>query len=296
MEENISTIDWKDIKDFSDILKLGNDRLYDYTYPNKEDEFTLTIRDGLNPDELKDAKLWQKILHGIIIITANPGNGKSLLQYVSGFKARRYFNLIPVIDHKPRELFGPYIPFSEGMFIEQLERMHEIAQFDNSLLSTNKPILNSSRGDVFLHNSIMILEDFQQYMPRNNHNLPIARTFGDLFTIWRHLQLTIFASATKIRDLNKHRCYPEVTCHIYCQRHPEHKINKRYKDIFLYWIKPIKWNDELKIFEKNGNEIKIFIDGGKPRPELGNNRYYDLYNSFNMTGIRAPKSLRKKYK
>lgn len=293
---NVNRINWEQIRTPQDVMDLGKDVLFDYS-GMEEPGCHLKIREGLTDFQQKDAEFWKKRAHGIMLITSNPGQGKSLLQHMLAFKMKYYFDRTVILDHKPREPFGFYIPFSTNMLVEQMERMYEISQIDSNALSNQRDgIMESSKGQVFLHNSVIVLEDLVNYMPRANHNLPIARTLGDLFTIWRHLGICMIGSATKKKDLNRFRCFPEVTSEVYCERHPRYKIDKRYKDIFLYWVTPLKWNEDMQIFEKTGKTERLFINGAKKRQMLNGNNWYGLYNSWNVVGLRAPKSLRGKGK
>jgi len=118
-------IDWSQIKTIDDIFKLDDNLLYD------EDGITtptdmLKLKTGLTEEEIEDAKFWVNYHRGLMLITGEPGAGKGITAHMIAKKMNYYFDKVPILDTRPRRSFGEYIPFSEEMLAEQVNRMSEM--------------------------------------------------------------------------------------------------------------------------------------------------------------------------
>ena len=197
-------IDWAKVKDLSSIKEMvGEEELYDTT-DNEAEFYETYIQPGLTPEQYEDAMFWANYVRGLILVTGPPGAGKGLLASMVAWKMEEYFGKIKILDYKPRPLMGDYIPFSRDMLVNQLDRMRELAtvkshveeepeeqeenggkvdSVDYSVLNKlNKGEWWSKQGRIFLKNSVMVLDEFQRYMPRRNTGSAIGNTIGDLFT------------------------------------------------------------------------------------------------------------------
>lgn len=168
-------LDWKQIRDVEDIRKIDPSQLYDTT-PEHTNENSLVIQSGLTPEEMQDAIFLRKFARqGVIILSGDVGGGKSGLSTILGWKFKRYFKKIAIMDSKPRPLFGEYIPWSEEFVVDQLHRIEEMQSVNNDSLMNQQSNLEwyAPSGQVFLKNSVLILEEFKRYCPRDNPNIAI---------------------------------------------------------------------------------------------------------------------------
>ena len=300
-------IDWTKVKDINSIKDMVDEgELFDTT--DNEAEFLDTyIQPGLTDAQIEDAMFWSNYARGLILVTGPPGSGKGLFANMVAWKMHRYFNKTVILDYKPRPLMGDYVPFSKDMLVNQLDRMKELASVqsneveelkegedfvkpvDYSVLGNlNKGEWWSKQGRIFLKNAVMNLDEFVRYMPKRNTGSAIGNTIGDLFTIWRHLDILIIGMATKRNDIDQQRCFPELTAEVRCS------WAKTMKHLAICTIYPLKFVAATGVVTVTGRPIPLHVNGAKERDELGGNRWYDLYNSKNVIGLEPRKSLRRK--
>jgi hypothetical protein len=118
-------IDWSRIRTIEDVFKLDEDVLYD----ESNDTLTngrLRVRPNLSDEDYEDAKFWAQYSRGLMLITGEPGAGKGITVHMIAKKMSYYFGKLAILDTRPRKIFGSYMPFSEEMLAEQIERMSEM--------------------------------------------------------------------------------------------------------------------------------------------------------------------------
>lgn len=288
-----SGIDWTNIRDMNDILAMGSERLYDYTEEESPDR--ILLNPNLTETEIEDALWWWPVLsRGLILITGPPGQGKTLTMTALVHKARYYYMRYPILDYKPREVFGEYIPFSVDFLVEQLKRVNEMIQAGNDLLArqTGHKWFASEGREVFIRNGVLGLDELgKKWMPHNSAMNPVNQLIASIYTIYRHLNLTIIGCATDQHDVDKNNCLPKVTVHATS----DWAVNKR--DTTILTLKPVRYNGITGVLNMRAKKRKVLLNGKKPIPELGckdNGEsicLYDLYKSDNVVGVRIPNSL-----
>lgn len=288
-EEDSNKIDWTQIFDESDLKNLRKEQLYDYTidYGGK-----LQIREGLFPHQVKEAKFLKKLAKGLMLNTGHVGSGKSLYMTATNWKMREYYDMTSILDYRPRALFDElgthnsvYIFCSVAFLVNQMDRMMSYSDAGHES-SANENEWISNIGKIFLKNAVISKDEFQKDMPRTNAMKPIGKAIGDLFTIWRHLQICFIGNATKRNDINRKRCFPELTSEA------ETTWSEHRKDTGLVVITPRRFVSGKNVLEKVGKPIRIAINGRRPRPELQGHCWYELYNSWNCIGLTPSESLR----
>ena len=118
-------IDWSQIKTIDDIFKLDESLLYDEANSAMPPDM-LKLKSGLTEAEIEDAKFWVNYHRGLMLITGEPAAGKGITAHMIAKKMSYYFDKVAILDTKPRRSFGAYIPFSEEMVAEQVDRMSEM--------------------------------------------------------------------------------------------------------------------------------------------------------------------------
>lgn len=286
-------LDWKTIKDISDIRRIDPSQLYDTT-PEQTEENSLVIKDGLTPEEMRDAIFLRRFAkQGVILLSGDVGGGKSSLANIWGWKFKRYFGKLAIMDSKPRPLFGEYIPWSEEFIIEQLHRIEEIQSANNNSLTsqTSASEWHAPSGQIFLKNSVLILEEFKRYCPRDNSNIAICQAIHSLLTVRRHLDMVIIGLCTNRHDIAE-KITPEVTSEVVC------KAMTTKQGVLRADLYPLKQTGIMGQFRVTGKSIRIETDVLTPQdpfrhPTMVGNAWKDLYNSWNAQGIRIPKVLEK---
>ena len=296
-------IDWSKIRTIDDIFKQSDEELYDEA--PSVDELPLYINPNLTEQEYEDAFFWKDYTRGIMLVTGMPGQGKGMFVHMLAYKQRKYFGKTVISDTRPRKVFGPYIPFNQDMLVEQLDRMTEVAtgvikDYDPENPPEVRPHVTSdgqwisSRGDVFMRNSVQLLDEFgSRYMYIREPQSPIQRTLLREFTVWRHLRTIILGIGTEKSDFSP-RCYPKVTCEVRIERIMANRL------VFGAKLYPLRYISSVGELEISGRPVKLPLDGELPRigtgicEELGELAWKDLYNTDNAVALEPPKSMRRK--
>jgi hypothetical protein len=144
----------------------------------------------------------------------------------------------------------------------------------------------SSRGKVFLRDSIMLLDEFgSKYMYRREPHQPIKRVLLKMFTQWRHMRTVILGIGTE-KDMFDPSCYPKVTCEISVTRvHPTRLI-------FAVHIKPLRYISSTGELEYASKPIIFTLWADEPKDMLGGMCWKDLYNHEQAVALEPPNSLR----
>lgn len=289
--------DIKTVKEYRELFEKGDMSMFDNA-PSYEEQMRPRLNDNLSDEELKDAIHWHRFMRGVMLVSGRPGAGKGLFQNVLAWKAKRYYeDKLAILDYKPRELFGFYIPFNLDMLVEQLERMKEAAGWDERKFNSEDEVMEfntvqnkrweSVRGEIFLNNSIMVLDEFHEYMDRRRRP-PVGLILGDIFKFWRHLRMLCVGVTTRKADLDFQRFQKALTAEVRCSwsiRHPSSTI---------YKLQPMQFEDDSGgVVAVRGAKIRRRIDGAQRREALNGRCYFDLFNSLNVKGISIPKSILK---
>lgn len=291
-------IDWSQIQTPEDIFKLDRAILYDDS-PEFDPEDNYILNPNLTDEEIEDALFWRDYLRGIMLVTGMPGQGKDMFVHMLAWKMRHYFHKTIISDSRPREEFGHYIPFNIDFLVDQLDRISEVAthtvkDYDPENPPKVMPHATpdgrwiSSKGQVFMRRSVMILDEFgSRYMHIRRPLNPVQVTLLQLFPFWRHLQCLILGVGTERNDFSP-RCFPKVTAEARCFRISKTRL---IFGVALYPLRHIGATGELEIA---GRPAKFPLNGEKPRDCLGGLAWKDLYNTDNAVAMEAQKSLRPK--
>jgi len=240
--------------------------------------------------------VWRRFYHGVFMVTGKPGSGKGLFTIVLMTKMKRLFGRRVMLDFKPREGFGPYIPFNENILYGELDKMTELATIGKKASSTD-PIGRidrmkkedkitlaqhwmSSHGEVFMQGAAMGLDELKRYLHNRRGNNPMGILIGHIVTIYRHLDLLFVGMAPQEREIDAISFLPYVTHRVRCSQGMD---GKTYCDVYQS-----VWVNSSRVLEVRGKPFRIRIDGGKPREDLGGLRYFDLYNSKDPKVLSTP--------
>lgn len=263
------------------------------------------FHDEINPkvftmsDEvIEDALFWAERQRGIWLILGAVGSGKGALINSTAFKCKFFFGRTPILDYKPTEAFGYYELFNTQRFVSMLEEMSMVAkgevqaevkrtrdgEIQSKLLEDLSHEWFETKGKVMFQHSVLVLDEFKRYMDRRRPHRPIGLVLGDLFTIWRHLDILILC-ATTYREYIDRRAFREMTTEARCIWLGNWRT--------LAKIYPVKYIDATGVLEKGEEMIPYRIDIAKPREILDGKAYKDIFNTTNLIALNVPKSLRK---
>lgn len=280
-----------EVRTIQDLLLLDDGDLYDES-PGYEAS-KLQLVEGLTDGEIEDATFWLPYMKGLMLVSGPPGSGKGLFGHMLTWKGKNYYqDKVAMLDTKPRRAFGLYHPFTREVLIEQLRRIEEatgwkvMGEKDDEYAEVDSDVcLDDLQSDhIFLKNSVMLLDEFHTYMDRRIRR-PMGHALGDMFKIWRHLNMLVIGMTTEEGDLDYKRCIRAVTSFARCRQ------SLKNPDMFLVTLRKVKFDGSG--LKQVGKKCTISIDGARSREALGGLSYFDIYNSYNLQRVEIPKSLLK---
>ena len=282
-------IDWSKIRTRDDLTVVTSKLLYEDTKVYSPNEL-LHMRQGLSEEEIDDALFWAKFRRGIMMITSPPRQGKSTLEHLVAYKMNYYFEMLPILDTRPRSLFGIYVPFSQEMLDEQIVRMDLLEKGRGRAREDGS--WETERGDIFLRNAVIGLDEFgSKYMNRRDPpNLPIKRSLLKLFDYWGHSQCLWLCSGISIDDMDR-RCLDKIVWEARCTRIFD--AEECYEDpstiIIGAWISPTRYNPYKDQMEVAGEPIPLRINSSKPQKCLAGSAWKDIFKTDNVQGFTLSK-------
>ncbi len=156
----------------------------------------------------------------------------------------------------------------------------------------------SSRGEVFIRNTIMLLDEFSgKYMPKMKPSLSEAQILLEMFNRFRHIHSLILGVGITLNDFNP-RAIDKATWQAKCIRanNREYIYSDNPEDIIiLVDIDQIKFNPITGTVQTDwGKTERLTINGSEPKSWLDGRKIIDIYNTDNAQGIYLPSRLRKK--
>ena len=273
-------------------MGFSHDQLYDRSLESDE-LYEPQFNDWLTPEQLERAYRLVKYSRGVMLVTGDPGSGKDLFANYLSFWLKTLFKGKKVLrDDRPREAFGPYIPFTEGVIMNELITQQalirdglptEIARADMKTKKYVAAMVSSwmdDRGIALLKNSVLYLTEFRRYCHNRRPFSPMGLLIADIVVRWRHLDLLIIGTTPRRREIDRVSIIPLVTHEVRCswmQTRPDTTECRIY---------PIKSISAHGIMETRGKPRRLLIHGRKPRDILNGDNYYGLYVSKNTTGTR----------
>lgn len=242
----------------------------------------------LNPElddwEIEDALKIIKMLgvgnqlYSLILMTGDVGSGKDLFGNTYAWKCKRYFQRRVFRDEKPRELFGNYKPFNEFYLLNWVNQTRvnnkELRKWS---LTKMMDYWWKVEGERELHNSVLYLTEFHDWMYNRASMNPKDILLGRIIKRRRHTNTLLFGTTPKYNELDWKNCLQYVDKLIRCKK------DAREPSVHHYTIQPVKFDLMKFRLIPNGNESRTKIDGARPREHLGGKSYFNLYNSRSRT-------------
>ena len=278
-----------------DIPKLGIDDDWgdDFEEAPKEKLYTLELNPGLTESEIEEAHDIVRWLQGsgsfygiagLMLVTGMPRQGKGTFGNVLAYKIKKYFSGKRILrDDHPKSLFGSYTLFNEDTVIDDVAKMNQIAKDDvpkDARSKKQKAELvedikkwTTEKGEVMLQNSIVLLDEFWRYMNNRRPMSPMNLALSGLIKMWGHTDTLYMGLAQRQHDLDRFTCLPYVTHEARCCWCKDRADTVQ---VMLYRVMFSMAKSSLVPVDK---PTRIFVNGGKMRPEIGGKRYFDLFNS-----------------
>lgn len=283
---------WDAVKTAEDVARLADEAcLFDDSAEYTDDLYKNHLNPDLSAAEIEDAMVWAKYSRGVGVISGAPGSGKGITGIAITKKMQHYFGKRPMLDFKPRRAFGPYLPFNDHSLVEQLKRMSSVAVGEGhepeAAVDKAAHEWATSQGQVYFQNAVVLLDEFKRYHYKREPGKPINKLMGQVYDVFRHLDLLVLGMCIDINELDEFSCKPKLTFDIRCTWMTEYTIQKYGLSPYstMATIYPIKFVSERGVFDVTGRPETFIIEGGKPREFLGGKRYIDLYNTKDAKAI-----------
>ena len=273
-------------------MGFTHEQLFDQS-PEADEIYEPQFNDNLTSEQLESAYHLVKYSRGVMLVTGPPGAGKDLFANYLAFWLKTLFKGKKVLrDDRPRELFGPYIPFTEGVIINELIQQQqlitdglpaEIARADMKTKKYVASMVNSwmnDRGIELLYNSVLYLTEFRKYVHNRKPFSPMGLLIADIAVRWRHLDILIIGTTPSKREVDRISILPHVTHEVRCNWMATRP------DTTACHIYFPKYISARGVLEARGKPRRLLINGRRPRDILNGGNYYNLYVSKNTTGTR----------
>jgi len=292
-----------EIRQTLESMGIREEDLYDYS-ATQEDLYKIPVNDGLSDAERQDAEVWKRFYYGVMMVTGRTGSGKGVFTINLMYKMKRYFGRKIMLDYKPRELFGPYVPVTEETMMGELTKMNEVAQVKRVEEGSRKKLKHveemkkeelqalastwmSSKGSVFMQGAAVGLDELKRYFHNRRPHNPNGVMWGHVLTVHRHLDMLFVGMTPYEREIDEISFMPYVTHRVLCSQRYDGKIQA---DVYQ-----TVWIGAKGVLEAKGKPFRMVIDPIKPRPELGGKRIVDLYNSKDPKVMKVSGVQRKSY-
>jgi hypothetical protein len=290
----MTPINWATIKKVSDIDKVPDNEMFD-EYRSYAGGDILNIREDLPEDDIEAAFQWLTCIPemwGFGLVIGEPGAGKTMFAHAASFDGKYLFGKVAILDKYPRKEYGRYIPFSTDMLKEQLARIEDVVSGNGKITKDGKWV--SSRGEVFIRNSVISLDEAgSEHMSRlDSPMIEPKKTILKLLPLRRHLQALFLMVGTELNDFDRH-CFPHVDYMIQCTRvdpppyDPEGSVIN-----IVARIQKVKYRSDRDEFYPVGTPSIIALDGAMPRDYLHGLAYKDLFHTDSAQAITPSKRMR----
>lgn len=231
---------------------------------------------------------------GTMLISAPPRQGKDLFLNTLGWKIKRYFPHKRILrDEHPTPLFGEYTYFNEDAVMRDVAGMSEIA--DQHIEKTKKKDGTykvdaklkeqigewvSSQGQIMMQDSVCMKTEFWKDMNRRRPMSPMNLILGGFMKMSYHTDTLIAGIIQRVNDLDRFTCLPFVNLHAKCA------WCTTIEDTTQVTMHHVQWSEaEQRLIPITKKPVVIYVDGGRPRAELGGKRYFDLFVSKSAPNI-----------
>jgi hypothetical protein len=274
--------------------------LYDDTPEAGQDGlYGLELNDGLTYEEILKAPEYALMTRGHMLVTGQPGSGKGVFGDMIAWTVRRLFaNKKALLDYKPKPAFDLGYEYNRYNFFDpvfiamEIKKMAKASGLKNLISNddeeeselTNKNKRRSKKqaeleeidnqnisiatkwrqdNEVKLSKAVMVLDEFKKYCHNRNPHSLLNKTMGSIISVWRHLDLLILGMCPQKHEIDQYSSLFYVTHEVRCSAMMD---GHSYK----YRIFKARYVGTKGVIETTGKPEVKFIDGAKPRPEIGN--------------------------
>lgn len=270
---------------------LGMTKAELFDYSGDGDLYPSQIDENISVDDVARALRLEPLSRGNMLVKGPPGAGKGVFTMWLVTQLKTYLTGKKVLmDFRPRESFGPYIPFTEDLFLAELAKMEGIATGDldkkihrgdsvrkKRLSELSKKWLESS-AEVWFSNSVLVLDELKRYFHNRNPFNPMGIMLGHLLTQWRHLDMLMLGMAPFKRELDQISYLPYLTHEVTCSA----MIRRDHYRAHIEFPRAV---GRAGVYKYARRSVTVAIDGRVPRDWLDGNCLFEVYNSKDIKGL-----------
>lgn len=277
----------QELDDIGQVRELQLDRYDSTPSAGRDGLYGLELNDGLTEEEMKIAPMYALFRNGLLIVTGDCGSGKGVFSNHLSWRTRRFFrNRKVLLDYLPKPTFdygfepNPFFLFNWEFLQSQISSM--AVQSGTVKLQTNIKTIDEKeklsgdakeayalaveqwrkKNEVLMQNCVMVLDEFKRYVHNRQPTSKINITFGNIISVWRHLNMLILGMCPNIDEIDYNSAKFYMTHHVKCSWMQERKDTTRAK---FYRKKSVSANGIVNVEKK---PFVINVNGSKPRPEI----------------------------
>jgi len=264
------------------------DRSSDLSYEDQK-------REGLTGELAILADKIKPFLRGNMLVKGQPGSGKGLWGHTLAYLVKAcYEGRKALLDHKPRSLFGLYLPFDEEFIYGELQKIWEQSKFkgempeeiDKDDKKRHRDIskvaqrwMFSNEGETYLKGAVILLEEFKRYVNKRRPHNPMLITLSNLMTWWRHFNFLLIGMSPFEEEIDRFQILPYITHTVSCEWTLDATA--------ACTVRQTHWVNSLGVLNFTGRATRIYLDGWLARDWLGGKRLFDIYNSQFLPSMRT---------
>jgi len=282
MHRMVEAQDKLGLRDILQRMGYREEDIFDTSHPD-DDIYGDILAEGLTEEEKEFADKIKRYLRGVMLVTGDPGSGKGIWGNFLPWMIKTFFTgRKALLDYKPRPSYGLYLPFNEVFVREELGKMTQQAEIPKSIARNDTKAMQrmqdmaagwveSERGQVYLSNSVLVLEELKRYFHNRRPMNPMGITIGHILTWWRHLDTLILGMTPFEREIDAISFLPYVTLHVVCEWTD--------RSTTIANVYQTHWVGSRGVLNIRGKPDRIEVDPFAEREMLGGKRIVDIYNS-----------------
>lgn len=212
---------------------------------------------------------------GGVLITGGIRQGKGLFASTLCHKLNTYTTKRILTDTPFTDVFGgDWTIYNEDVLLSEIDKMMIVAKSENVKDASDEAKRQAMReitdnwvtsdGAVLLKDSVWHLDEFHRYGSKFRTVSTMNITTGSILRFLGHLDLLFLGLTQMEDDIDRYNIAPFISHHVKCSMSRE-----RPNTVVADWYE-VQWSRSKMCLEPVVNKpIRIFIDGGRPRPELG---------------------------
>ena len=243
------------------------------------------LNDGLTDMEMSFASRLSFLCRGVMIVHGRPGCGKGTFGAYMAWKIRRFFGKRVILDYEAKPIFDYGYETNRFKFFTAETMMDEVDRMALKAETTSQPIKRDmetlkgadkekvdrlseswakTRGTVLMKDSVWELDELKRYLHNRHAFNRVGIQIGHILSQWRHLRLLCLGMCPNMEEIDVKGFLQYVTQEVAPLQCTRWKPNT-----FKCIIRRTAHISNNGVVAFSPKDYPIYVDGGKPRPEIG---------------------------